>query len=114
MEVGMKTFSAAIIGLTLSALLYFGEGAAEEFAYYVFWTMTIMASLVILCGMLKDDVLARARKNIWINTPVAIVEVAAMIGAGYPGLAAYHAILVFVVVSVALSPTENGKAGEAR
>lgn len=108
----MKQFSAAIIGLTLSALLYFGEGAAEQFAYYVFWSVTIMASLGVLCGMLKDDVLARARKNAWINTPVALIEVAAMIGAGYPGLAAYHAILSFVIVSYALS-TDGGKKGEA-
>lgn len=110
----MKAWISVVVSGAMSGMLFFGDGAVEKFAYYVFWTMAILATVALLSGALaKDEVIADMRARVWINTPSTIVTLAAMIGAGYPGLAAYSFVQSFVIFALLFKDRDNAPAGTA-
>ncbi|MDF5995621.1 hypothetical protein P4200_17280 [Pseudomonas aeruginosa] len=59
----MKTTISIIISMTLSLSLLSGIGQLSQFAFYVCVIMNALAWIVMLLGMVKDEVSARIRRT---------------------------------------------------
>ena len=96
-----KTIVSFVLGLALSGLLYFGQGAMHDFAFYVMVVFNVFAWLGVLTGVIRDEIAARIRRTVWLQGAGTAVQLWAVVETGHPVLAASSFIVSFLIVCTA-------------
>lgn len=90
-----------MLGLALSGLLYFGQGAMHDFAFYVMVVFNVFSWLGVLFGLIKGDIAERIRNGVWLQVAGTAIQLWAMVETGHPVLAASSFIASFLIVCTA-------------
>lgn len=100
----MSKLISSVASIAVSSCLIFGSDSAQQFAYYVMITMTVLAWLALLSGVVTREMAREELAYIWLHIPLSAYSIYALVTSGHPALAASSLIFALVYWAKAYSP----------
>tara|TARA_R100001377_G_scaffold81689_1_gene61364 strand:- start:413 stop:733 length:321 start_codon:yes stop_codon:yes gene_type:complete len=103
----MSKVLSFVLGLLVTACLYFGQGAAHQFAFYIMVFFNVSAWVLILAGQVKGDTARAVRSGAWYQAIGSALQIYAMVVTGHPVLAASSFCASFLIAAYAFNTTRE-------
>lgn len=107
MKYDKQAIITSAISVSIGSAVMFGSGALQTFGVYVIGTLSALSLFLLLFGAMKGDVAQRSMEQAPINTALSLYQLSALIYAGYPKLAAFYAVVTFLLVAMAYGATKK-------
>lgn len=105
----MTRILSTLISLTIIGCLLFGSEAAQQFAYYAYLIIAIVAWVGFLGGGMTSDVVREEMRFLWLSIPTTALTIYALVTTNHTFLAA--SALVFALAF--LGVVRNSKEGRS-
>ena len=101
MSIQTKHVFADLLSVGLSAALVFGYGVLQDFAFFVLLAFVFLGWAVLLGGGVRDEAAQMIRDRVWWSGFLSFVQIASLIYAGHPIVAALSLVLSMLIVGCA-------------
>ncbi|HAS1203948.1 TPA: hypothetical protein I3821_004034 [Enterobacter cloacae] len=84
----MSKILSTAISLAIIGCLLFGNQQAQQFAYYSYLVISVLAWIGVFCGGLTYEFVIEEMKWLWLSIPLSVMTIYALIVTDHTALAA--------------------------
>lgn len=100
----MSKILSTAINLCIIGCLLFGNEQAQQFAYYSYLVISVLAWIAVLCGCMTYEFVREEMKYLWLSIPLSVMTIYALIVTDHTALAASALVFALFFAGAAKKP----------